>query len=677
MELSRRDFLQDMLVTGAAGGLLGQQSFAEQTSLPPNILYIMTDQQPVSCVGAFGNTAIRTPNLDRLAEEGILLGNMYIGAFPCSPSRACQLTGRYLHHHGVICNDVLLGSDIPSLGTLSKHAGYATGYFGKWHLGGNMYVGVHASKALNTKGNWHRKRVETESGWELVDELGGLGEDAPQHGFDTWAGGWKHYRDWLTATGRDEIFKACPGTGNHNDAPSGPEGTHIYSRLAPESHMAAFFAERASAFIRDNRETGQPWCTVLSFFGPHLPVAPPKPWDTLYSLDEVQLPANHQDLLEEKPFGQSGKRTYRLKEWSEEQFRDYVRRYWGYCSYIDEQIGRVLNTVRETGQWDRTAIVFTSDHGDMVSAHGMIFKLGACGYEELYRVPTILRIPGITGTGDRLDALASNIDLLPTLLEAASIPLPQGLDGRSLLPLLRGKSATHRDCIFADASNRSIICRDATRKYVLNWNGQSRALDELYDLEKDPGELVNLAYSPAHRETAQAMRDRIVTWLKTSGHLYAAQIIGDAGRDPFAGLLDLGAEVRAVTYLGKRDFEITIAWHVNSTPEVEPGTYWAFTHFLNDTYGKDGSIAFRCTPYPEIPFTQWKQGETHIIGPIRITIPESAGVGVYGVRTGFYDPSQHKSPGRIRYGQNNAVMLGELVVSGEGTDITGVAYRSQ
>jgi len=499
-----------------------EMSGAERSaSSRPNILYIMTDQQPVSCVGPY-NATVQTPALDELARGGCTFDRFYIGAFACCPSRASMFSGRYAHNHGVVQNEIIFDEKIPSLGNICKAAGYETGFFGKWHLGGYMNRGIDTPRAPGLDGKWFLQLIKSDEGYEFKPVAGGTGEDEPRHGFTTWAGGWKQYHEYLDEVGLGHLREKYPRLGNHQVAQVGREGKHMYSRLPEEHHMAAFFAKNAEQFVRDHAKGARPWCAVLSFYGPHLPVAPPKPWDTMYSLDQVKLPANHIDKLKNKPARQKGKRRYVLPRWKNEQYKDYIRRYWGYCSYIDAQIGRVFKTLHETGQWDNTIVVFTSDHGDMVGAHGMIYKLGSCGYEELYRVPAIIRIPGMTKPGSRTDAFASNIDFLPTLLDAVHIKHPDAIDGKSFASLLKGKTTRHRDMIFSSYLDTSFICRDDRYKFVLN--RKKGDVNELYDLDTDPGELKNFAYDPAHKDVADKMTRRILNWLRETNHPYVELI---------------------------------------------------------------------------------------------------------------------------------------------------------
>lgn len=521
--IKRRTFLK---AVGAAGTAFtfGQPVFSAATNnrKKPNVLFIMTDQQPISCVGIYGeNPVIQTPFIDKLAKRGCIFEQTYIAAFPCAPSRGCMLTGRYMHNHKVINNDIALDPDIPTLGDICKKAGYNTANFGKWHLGGWMHRG-HLVKPYGGSaygfGEWRFHLRENEDGWSMTPVAGGAGEDYPQNGFDTWAGGWKQYKEWLIKNGLEEIVRKNPELGCHNILSPGNYETIGTSGMDQRYHVEAFIAEQAETFIQEQAQSDRPWCAVASFYGPHPPVAPPKPWDEMYSLDQVKLPGNHKDSMEGKPLSQKNPNRYKLGTWTDEQWKDYIRKYWGFTSYVDQQIGRVLHAVEKTGQMDNTIIVFTSDHGNMNGEHGMMFKTLGTGYDELFRVPMIIYLPG-ESTVSRVHGLVSHVDLVPTLFAACQIPQPEGLDGKSLIPLLKGSTESHRDIVFADATNSSLISRDKKYKFALHWNRNS--IDELYDLENDPGEMNNLAYAKAGKIIADRKRTEIVNWLKETHHRYA------------------------------------------------------------------------------------------------------------------------------------------------------------
>jgi arylsulfatase A-like enzyme len=342
----------------------------------------------------------------------------------------------------------------------------------------------------------------------------------------------------------DEV-KNSPRVGNHNAAPSAPDREHSVSLLGEDHHMAHFFADEMVSFLNGKTESDDPFCAVLSFYGPHLPVCPPEPWDSMYDLSEVDLPANFNAPMDGKPrFQWDSDRTFVRDVWTEDEIRDYVRRYWGYVSYIDAQMERVLDALDANGQADNTIVVFVSDHGDMVGQFGMVYKLTYCGYDTLMKVPCLVRFPGRVSKASVNASLASSVDLMPTLLDLAGVAVPEGVDGESMADVLCGQSETAREEIFTDLMNRGFMLRQGEWKFVLNWkplggdwripkaadeNG-IRDLDELYNLADDPDEVHNLAYE--NRGRSDAMRDRILTWLEASGHPYVHTVREMALREP-------------------------------------------------------------------------------------------------------------------------------------------------
>ena len=476
----------------------------------PNILFIMTDQQPVQGVGAYGNPLVKTPNIDRLAREGMRFDGMHVAAYPCTPSRACFWTGQYSHHNGVIDNGMMLTEDVPSLGTLFRAAGYQTAWVGKWHLGGQ---------------DQHRGESDKHS-FELIPDIDYFGfrrsprwqggDDKAQCGFaDKWVGGWVHYHEYLKRVGLERFLTEERLPGLHTIAPSGQEGTHIYSRVPEEHHVEAFLAKEAVKFIREERNREQPFCLVLSFYGPHLPVAPPQPWDSMVDANDIPLPANHEDTLDGKPPNQRS--AHKLSEWSKHQFRDYIARYWGFCSYIDKQIGSVLSALDEEGLASNTIVVFASDHGDFVGTHGCIWKSDSL-YDELVRVPFIMRFPPQVKPGTSNAALVSSIDVLPTLLGLCGLNTPEAVDGRSLRELLEGKTEQFRDQVVCH-NDRMIMLRDRDWKLVLYRMSPDKPIDlELYDMHQMPLEIHNRANDPKAAEALARMCRLLISWLEETDH---------------------------------------------------------------------------------------------------------------------------------------------------------------
>ena len=523
--ITRRDFLKTAVGSAIATSTLGCNLFKSKEQ-PMNVVLILTDQQPTSTLGCYGNPLNPTPNLDRLAQTGMRFTNFHISAFPCSPSRASMLTGLYPQKHGVITNNVLLEDKIPSLGFILRDSGRDTGYFGKSHLKGYMYRGMPWREPF--QGNWYWKRIPDEREYRFEQAEGGLGEDFPQLGFETWAGGWKNYHEYLKNVGLADLLRERPIPGNHNDLPSAGRDEHRYSLLPEEHHMASFFAQEAVKFIRSQHKKNRPFGMVLSFYGPHLPVAPPKPWDEKYSLDQCPLPANHHDTLDGKPIEQKNNVVcYMQLNWEESQFRDYIRRYYGYCAYIDRQIGRVLDTLTECGLENNTIVIFSSDHGDMITAHGFIYKMGTCCYQELANVPFIIRAPGVTKPGTVSKSLVESVDILPTLLDLLDLPGVSGLHGKSFRKILSTPNTPFRDQVFIHWNGPSFINFDGRWKYALHPRSE---IDELYDLQEDPGELKNLVQDAKFKKILKKKRLDIYSWLRETDYPYA-DIIEKKTRD--------------------------------------------------------------------------------------------------------------------------------------------------
>jgi len=645
---------------GGAGILV-----AAEAAKRPNVLFIMTDQQPVSTIGAYGNPMIKTPQVDRLAREGVRFDQFHIAAFACSPSRACYWTGRWSHHHGVVINDIVLGDDVPTLGSITRAQGYQSAFIGKWHLGGSMYV-------RGEKDHWSHRRVDNATDF-VYDKQGPWrgGEDEPQCGFlDKWVGGWRQFQDHLRSAGLGEFLKRKQSVGNHNMAPSGAEGTHIFSEIPAEHHEVAFFTGEAERFIRGERDRSKPFCMVLSFFGPHLPVAPPKPWDAMYDPRSVPLPENFQDDLSGKPDSQRNNDHCRKSgRWTEDQFRDYIARYWGYCSYIDQQVGRVLAALDDERITDDTIIVYTTDHGDMVAAHGFIFKLGS-GYDELMRVPFIVRYPRAALPGTRCEALVQSIDVLPTLLDLCGLTSPPQIDGRSFRALLEGKATEFRDRVLTVMAN-TIMLANRDWKLVYSCGRDPKPFVELYDRRERPLEVKNHAGDQARAGVLAEMKRQLAEQLREIGYPYAdavKQRLANARGDlpsPAEMVLPTVASFKPVRdEKGRLAAEFTIEWNVGEplqgTAESGPAKYWTFVQVVGES-GR--TIVTRATQWPDPPTTAWKPATKQTVGPLRVPILPNM-QGVFPVRVGLYCPETKSHP-PVEGGAQRTV--GTLVVS-KGTD---------
>ncbi len=440
----------------------------DRAARTPNLLLILTDQQRADTVTPGGPCP--TPHLQALAREGASFRRAYAPNPICSPTRASLFTGLRPHAHGMV--DVThavpperseLKSDLPFWTRTVRDAGYRTGYFGKWH--------VERSDRLERFGF---DEYETELRLTGVQD-----HDAPL--VPRIAVRHDGYREFLLAGVSDE-----PASGT-------PEAALVDRGID--------FIRRAAA------EPDRPWMAVVSTEAPHDPYVAPRELFDRIDLGRVELPVSYRDPLDAAPEVYARIRTA-WRDLSEEEVRTAIACYRALCAGLDDQVGRLLAALRDSGQEEETLVVFASDHGDYLGAHGLFLK-GAPAYEEAYRVPWIVRGPGVA-PGTVIDEPVGLTDLGPTVLRLL-LDRDHPSHGRDLTPRLRGDRLDDPEATaFAEFHGQRFgytqrIVWHGRFKYV--FNGFAR--DELYDLETDPHELANLADDPDHapvlRDLAQRM----------------------------------------------------------------------------------------------------------------------------------------------------------------------------
>lgn len=472
----------------------------------PNVLLFITDQQRWDTLGHTGRTPCRTPNLDRLAREGLAFDRCLTPSPLCSPARAALFTGRYPHATGVM-NNLQLPLERPTLLEVLRDAGYETAYSGKWHLGrgrGGIALGA-----------WTGERGDGYARW--------LAEHNYQ---DTWP------------YGQAEFAFHMPGTDEWISSP----------HTAPQQGLSEWtyddwIAARALEHL-ETRRRDRPFFHVCSFWGPHPIFVIPEPYYSLYDPAQIPEPANFADPMHGKPRSQTRSiwhQAARAHGTTWEPWRRPMAVYWGYVTWLDELTGRVLGRLEALGLAGDTIVIMTSDHGEQMGSHG-IFQKG-CMYEESLRVPMLIRAPRLVPAGRRVGALVSLVDFAPTVMslcglaDAGSALLEP--HGRDLSRWLTGaKPVPPDDCnagadptagaVFSEYApdgdfeqNAEMRCVIAPRhKYV--WSRRDR--DELYDTLADPGELHNLADDPAASDLRQALRLRLHQWMRATGDPLADEI---------------------------------------------------------------------------------------------------------------------------------------------------------
>ena len=438
----------------------------------PNILFIESDQHNHAVIGAYGDTVIRTPNLDALVAQGAAFTRAYCQSPVCTPSRASFLTGRYPRTTRCRQNGQAIPSSEKLISRLLADAGYTCGLAGKLHL---------ATCANGVV----EKRID--DGYEVFHWSHHPQPDWPENA----------YTQWLTQQGKtwEELY-------------DGPTTPYIKHGVAAEYNQSTWCANMAIDFIREQK--GKPWFFSYNSFAPHHPFDPPADYLARYNPDDMPLPKSRPDELENKTtyqqldsqYAHNDPNSYNVAAMTDTDKREVTAAYYAMIELIDEGVGRMVDTLKETGQLENTIIIFMSDHGEMLGDHGIYLK-GPHFYEEAVRVPLIFSWPSQFRSGLQADGLMELVDIAPTLLEAAGLDIPEAMQGKTLMPILRGESdpATHREHVFSEYYNAwshkhsyGTMLRSDTHKMIV-YHGTDQG--ELYDLENDPDEFENLWNNPA------------------------------------------------------------------------------------------------------------------------------------------------------------------------------------
>ena len=490
----------------------------------PNVLLICTDQQRRDTMACYGNDWVQSPNVNALADESYVFENCYVTVAVCSPARASLLTGLYPHTAGVIKNSVPLPDASPTIAELAPED-YTTAKFGKWHLGNDL---------------------------------------VQQHGFDEWVATEDEHESNPTHTRREHRFRHSEyfdflkprGYQPHRRTDGGYAFSQQQRSMLPEEHtMATFLGDNVADFIRRNTE--DPWLMCAMFFEPHPPYN--GPFNEMYDPAEVptspiflrepdaNTPLWHRRRArhhlvngvsdrfrvsdEQSPSLDVGAESRPLE--TEDDWRALRARYFGLVTLMDKGVGKILNALDETGQADRTVVVFTSDHGDGIGDRGMLGTKRAF-YDEIAGVPLLMRVPWMNRSQRRVAGSIGHVDIVPTLLELMGVggaEMPDHLQGQSRVDVLNGTAELCGDVFMqwyghsptvplgnddiermSNVSWRSVVTSD---RWKLNLSPGDQC--ELYDLKVDPYEMNNRFGDPECRDRVRDMTARIRIWQQAVG----------------------------------------------------------------------------------------------------------------------------------------------------------------
>ena len=452
-----------------------------------NILFLLTDQQRYDTLSCNNSSLCQTPAVDELAKDGFNFSYAYTPIALCSPARGSIMTGLYPHNHGQLTNTGDNFNGVFDKNIIDKKAwtkvlndnGYLNGYIGKWHLpkeGDNSLWGLNK--------------------WDL----------------------YRTYYDELKETGIKNFYDYH---GSHlMDSEWGVSNPPVWGKsgLSYDQMQETWSANKTIDMMKNFKDKDNPFMVMTSFKGPHWDYMVPEPYDTMYDPKSIEKWGNFDDPFLNKPEIQqkeilrwnAGHLTW--KDW-----QGMIAAYWGYCTYIDHEIGRIINYLKEKNLYEDTIIIFSTDHGDMIGSH-RIFNKGFQMYEETHRIPLIIRIPGESNNGKKIESFVSHVDLFKTICDLAEINVNDENDGLSLKNLIKDDNANARDSIFAEFHGYepclTSIRMVRTKKWKYIYNPFS--IDELYDMESDTFEIHNLAPRIGHKAVLMRMKERMIDWMRST-----------------------------------------------------------------------------------------------------------------------------------------------------------------
>lgn len=440
-----------------------------------NVLFIAADDMNTD-LGTYGHPLVKTPNFDRLARMGIKFEKAYANYPVCNPSRASLMTGLYPDQTGVRFNSGNFREEIPSVTTLPQmfqDAGYFTARVGKiYHYGVPVQIG---ENGVDDPASWHE--VVNPRGRDKIEEDQIYSIDPVNHGM----GG---TMSWMAQDGTDE--EQTDGIG----------------------------ATAAIQLMADHKD--EPFFVAMGFYRPHTPYVAPRKYFDMYPLHMVQLPKEPLDDLVDIPHSAWVDRQYQLNL-SETKKREAMQAYWASISFVDAQLGRILDAVEQLGLSDNTIIVFWSDHGYHMGEHKLWQKTTL--FENSARVPMMIASPNHRKTaGLPTESLAELVDLYPTLADLAGLEAPQHVVGKSLVPVLADPTVSVRKTALTTFDTHDRVNQPPLRPRAVGysvrterwryteWGKDGKLGAELYDHWNDPKEYVNLALAPHAQETVATMK---------------------------------------------------------------------------------------------------------------------------------------------------------------------------
>jgi arylsulfatase A-like enzyme len=452
-----------------------------------NVLFITCDQLRQDALGLYGNRHVKTPNLDALFANGVRFDNMFAAHPVCSPNRGAIATGRWPKVNGLVFNGYVLPDTETTMMDVFRQNQYTTYGVGKmhfepqWNWHSDFASGKGARNPQPEKFPWHGF-----DHCQITEDhrVGPYATHLEEHGFSPWA----------------DIHSASWGL-QHSTRPSA---------YPPEHHQTHWIADQSIRYLREH-DPANPFFMWTSFVDPHHPFNPPTPYDRMYDPDQLPSPIylegeneKRNPLFSQNQSGRNlGHCTFDGDKMSDRTWREIKAAYYGMISFIDDNIGRIIQTLKEMDEYDNTIFVFTSDHGELLGDHHLLYKFSA--FDCVTRVPFLVKRPGLAAR--RVDALCRSLDIMPTILESTQLPIPGNLNGRSLEKHLDGMAQDDpSDAILIEQQHYHTVRSKKYRLTVFH----NESLGELYDVEEDPENFHNLWESKEHSRIKDELTSLLV-----------------------------------------------------------------------------------------------------------------------------------------------------------------------
>ena len=429
-----------------------------------NVLIIHVDQLRRDVLSCYGGKEVQTPNIDFLAENGVLLENFYTPSAVCTPSRGCFFTGNYPHENGAYRNGIPVKRDVHGFAEVFAKAGYHTGYLGKWHLAD------------------HKERGDD------------LGEYNPL-GFEDW--------DYKVEFGH------CKSVAYENGKvrPKREVGND-------KSYTTDWLTDETIRFLNNQLKSTQPFLFTVSIPDPHQPFEVRPPYDTMFDPLKVEIPESFwekeiPDWAERDTWGRLHYYPYGLFE-REGHLRRLKAQYLGAVKCIDDNVGRIIQCLKDTGLWENTMVVFTTDHGVYMGEHGLMEKNNL--YESVYHIPCVISMPWKKIQERRCNTWINVVDFAPTLAGMLGIPYPFKVQGKDLSTYLLENRETEQILYIhpSDVPRAGILTPEFELAYVgKGWCEEEFHDHILFDMRKDPLQMTNVFGKPEYAKVQKMLTEKL------------------------------------------------------------------------------------------------------------------------------------------------------------------------